>query len=44
MFSCEFCEIFKSTFFTERLRTTASDDLTKWEESAHMFTFTKDAS
>ena len=24
MFSCEFCEIFKNTFFTEHLRTTAS--------------------
>ena len=23
--SCEFCEIFKNTFFTEHLRTTASD-------------------
>ena len=25
VFSCEFCEIFKSTFFTEYLRVTASD-------------------
>ena len=25
VFSCEFCEIFKNTFFTEHLRTTASD-------------------
>ena len=25
MFSCEFSEIFKNTFFTEHLRTTASD-------------------
>ena len=25
VFSCEFCEIFKNTFFTEYLRTTASD-------------------
>ena len=25
MFSCEFCEIFKNTFFTEHLRTTASE-------------------
>ena len=25
MFSCEFCEISKSTFFKEYLRTTASD-------------------
>ena len=24
MFSCEFCEIFKNTFFTEHLRATAS--------------------
>ena len=26
VFSCEFCKIFKNTFFTERLRTTASAD------------------
>ena len=25
MFSCEFCEISKNTFFTEDLRTTASE-------------------
>ena len=25
VFSCEFCEIFKNTFFTEQLRVTASD-------------------
>ena len=25
VFSCEFCEIFKYTFFTEHLRTTASE-------------------
>ena len=25
MFYCEFCEIFKNTFFTEHLRVTASD-------------------
>ena len=25
VFSCEFCEIFKSTSFTERLQTTASN-------------------
>ena len=25
MFSCEFCEIFKNTFFTEHLRVIASD-------------------
>ena len=24
MFSCEFCETFKNTFFTEHLRATAS--------------------
>ena len=24
VFSCEFCEVFKNTFFTEHLRTTAS--------------------
>ena len=24
MFSCEYCEIFKSTFFIEQIRTTAS--------------------
>ena len=24
VFSCEFCKIFKNTFFTEHLRTTAS--------------------
>ena len=32
VFSCEFCEIFKSTFFTEHLRATASDDsqFTNW--------------
>ena len=27
MFSCEFCEVFKNTFFSEHLRTTASDFL-----------------
>ena len=27
VFSCEFCEIFKNTFFTEHLRTTASEYL-----------------
>ena len=27
VFSCEFCEIFKNTFFTEHLWTTASDAL-----------------
>ena len=26
MFSCEFCEIFKNTFFTEQLQVTASED------------------
>ena len=25
MFFCEFCEIFKNNFFTEHLRTTASE-------------------
>ena len=25
VFSCEFCKIFNNTFFTEHLRTTASD-------------------
>ena len=25
VFSCEFCEIFKNTFFTEHLRATASE-------------------
>ena len=25
-FSCEFCETFKNTFFTEHLQTTASED------------------
>ena len=25
VFSCEFCEIFKNTFFTEHLRVTASE-------------------
>ena len=25
VFSCEFCKIFKNTFFTEQLRVTASD-------------------
>ena len=27
VFSCEFCEIFKNTFFTEYIWMTASDDL-----------------
>ena len=27
--SCEFCEIFKNTFFTEHLRTTAPDDINR---------------
>ena len=32
VFSCEFCKIFKNTFFTELLRTTASadDEIIKW--------------
>ena len=29
MISCEFCEIFKNTFFTEHLRATASEVLGK---------------
>ena len=29
VFSCEFCEIFKSTFFTEHLWATASDPYRK---------------
>ena len=29
VFSCEFCEISKNTFFTESLRTTASEDKNK---------------
>ena len=32
MFSCEFCEISKNTFFTEHLRTVAGSKwLTKWK-------------
>ena len=27
VFSCEFCEIFNNTFFTEHLRVTASDSM-----------------
>ena len=27
LFSCEFCEIFKNTFYIEHLRVTASGDL-----------------
>ena len=27
VFSCEYCEIFKDTYFEERLRTSASDML-----------------
>ena len=27
VFSCEFCEIFKNTFFTEQLWTTASENI-----------------
>ena len=33
VFSCEFCQIFRNTFFTERLRTTASH----WEKSVPIF-------
>ena len=32
MFSREFCEILKNTFFTEHLRTTASGLLNKFDE------------
>ena len=32
MFSCEFYEVFKSTFFIENLRTSASEVHTKWLE------------
>ena len=30
VFSCKFCNIFKNTFFTEQLRTTASEDIEKF--------------
>ena len=30
MFSCEYREIFKNTFFTERLRETASENISGW--------------
>ena len=33
VFSCEFCEVFKSIFFTEHLRTIASEDKTSKELS-----------
>ena len=32
VFSCEFCEISKNTFFTEHLQTTASDETTTWKK------------
>ena len=31
MLSCEFCEILKNTYFTEHLRTTASDFYIAWK-------------
>ena len=33
VFSCEFCEIFKNTFFTEHLRTTASETFMKFSKT-----------
>ena len=36
MFSCEFCEIFKNTFFAQHLRTTGSE---KAQESAYTAVF-----
>ena len=36
VFSCEFCEIFKNTFFTEHFRTIASATLTVFRESFFM--------
>ena len=36
VFSCEFCEIFKNTFFTEHFRTIASATLTVFRESSFM--------
>ena len=33
VFSCDFFEIFKSAYFGEQLRTTASGDYKKWTES-----------
>ena len=32
MFSCELCEIFKNSFFTEHLQVIASDDLKFFSE------------
>ena len=37
VFSCEFCEIFKNTFFTEHLRTTASVSISElFENDLHL--------
>ena len=30
VFSCEYCEIFKNSFFTEHLRETTSENIPKW--------------
>ena len=38
MFSCEFCEISKNTFFTEHLWTTASEFLSFMDEGSSRFT------
>ena len=37
VFSCQFCEIFKNTFFIERLRTTASGSSRAFFETDHIF-------
>ena len=31
VFSCEFCKIFKNTFFIEHLQTTASENNQNWQ-------------
>ena len=36
VFSCEFCEISKNTFFTEHLWTTASD-ISQLDSSSHVY-------
>ena len=44
MFSCEFCEISKNTFFTEHLRTTASkylEDYVNLEEDIQSYSINK---
>ena len=42
MFSCEFCEIFKNTFFTEHLRATASEaSLVFWLLIFFVFNFSE---